>query len=250
MERDVYWKIISLPEERGPSKALINLLFLQVTFSRGSRSLPLLRDKYKKRLRSIQTLDTMPRRVIAFLPRTWYCWSVRCTYRQFLLDGLTAPSLFVIYYITTRSIAHTVFSFTRLENIFIAQSNKYSLSRFLACNQRVLINDSCEQRECIHFFYYYTYWYMFIFLSLLSSCSFRRDEAYARTACVCVCVSRANRILFNSIRSRSPRRTNAFIRRHRRRVIQFNRARSRHVSQRLRMQNISFTGKSTDRLRQ
>lgn len=39
-------------------------------------------------------------------------------------------------------------------------------------------------------------------------------------------VSRANRALFNSTRSRSlpERRTGAFIRRHRRRVIQFNRA--------------------------
>lgn len=66
---------------------------------------------------------------------------------------------------------------------------------------------------------------------------------------------RANRILFNSVLSFSLRRTLLLVlaRRHRR-VIQFSRARSlarsRHVSQRLRMQNISFTGKSAGRLRQ
>lgn len=38
---------------------------------------------------------------------------------QFLLDGLTAPSLFIIYYITTRvAVAYFVLSFIRLENIY------------------------------------------------------------------------------------------------------------------------------------
>jgi len=44
MERDVYWKIISLPEERDPSKALTNLYFCKQRFREGtdlpSSSLP------------------------------------------------------------------------------------------------------------------------------------------------------------------------------------------------------------------
>ena len=79
----------------------------------------------------------------------------------------------------------------------------------------------------IQFIFYSTDTFIFKF-SLPSSYSLRRDDGLYRTRTVCR-GDKPYSIQFHSF-SVSPCRTNAFIRRHRRRVIQFNRARSRHVS--------------------